>query len=164
MWILLREKKDSSKYSTYPDKKTQKILHELYNVDNEYVPTTDIDYITIQTTGNASDFGDLTVARTALSACSDLTRGVLGGGCCGASNVMDYITVATTGNASDFGDLTLARYQLGGLSDGTTGVFAGGNSGSWSDVMDYITIQTTGNATDFGDMSSGRDPKGLSGD
>ena len=39
-----------------------------------------IDYVTIATTSNATDFGDLTVKRSNLSACSDGTKGVFGGG------------------------------------------------------------------------------------
>jgi hypothetical protein len=35
-----------------------------------------IDYITIATTGNATDFGDLTVARTGLVACSNSHGGL----------------------------------------------------------------------------------------
>ena len=73
-----------------------------------------IDYITIATTGNATDFGDLTVARIAPGACADATRGVFGGGqySGGSSNTLDYITISTTGNATDFGNLTEARYGL----------------------------------------------------
>jgi len=33
-------------------------------------PSNVIDYVTIQTTGNATDFGDLTVARGELASCS----------------------------------------------------------------------------------------------
>ena len=39
-----------------------------------------IDYITIATPGNTTDFGDLTVARGQLGACASLTRGIFMGG------------------------------------------------------------------------------------
>ena len=39
-----------------------------------------IDYVTIASKGDAIDFGDLTQARFAPSACSSSTRGVFGGG------------------------------------------------------------------------------------
>tara|TARA_R100000541_G_scaffold11905_1_gene20181 strand:- start:773 stop:1036 length:264 start_codon:yes stop_codon:yes gene_type:complete len=68
-----------------------------------------LEYVTAATTGNTTDFGDLTVARTAPAGTSDGTRAVFGGGAGGYSNVIDYITVASTGNASDFGDLTTAK-------------------------------------------------------
>ena len=76
-----------------------------------------MDYITIATTGNATSFGNLTLARYFLAGVSSATRGVFGGGTTGAvSAVMDYITIATTGNATTFGNLTVARYGLAGVS------------------------------------------------
>jgi len=117
-----------------------------------------IDYITITTTGNATDFGDLTVARNQASACSDGSTACFAGGRAGASGqynaTIDYITIATPGNATDFGDLSVGRQAGSGLSDGTRGLFAAGNAASGaSNVIDYITIATTGNATDFGDLT-----------
>ena len=118
-----------------------------------------IDYITIATTGNAIDFGDLTVGRQQLAACSNGARGVFGGGT-GVSdyNTIDYITIATAGNAVDFGDLNAATIDLAACSNGVRGVFGGGTDSSMStfNTMDYITIATTGNATDFGDLTVGR--------
>ena len=119
-----------------------------------------IDYITIATTGNAYDFGDMTEAKTKMGSCSSETRGVRGGGY-PSTNVIDYVTVATTGNAIDFGDLTISRNALGAgdISNGTRGNFIGGQPGPSShgyDTIDYITIATTGNATDFGDLTDGR--------
>jgi len=118
-----------------------------------------IDYITIGTTGNATDFGDLTVSRGGLSACSSSTRGVFGGGYSpSVTNTLDYITIATTGNATDFGDLTVTRLSLAACSSSTRGVFGGGQNPSIviQNVLDYITIDTTGNATDFGDLTVAR--------
>ena len=117
-----------------------------------------MDYITIDTTGNATDFGDLTVARQYVAGLSSNTRGVFGGGNDGAvSNVMDYITIASTGNATDFGDLTVIRSDMAGVSSGIRGVFGGGYTpNANSNVMDYITIDTLGNAIDFGDLTVAR--------
>ncbi|MAO19362.1 MAG: hypothetical protein CMJ25_01315 [Phycisphaerae bacterium] len=72
--------------------------------------TNKIAYITIASTGNGTDFGDLTVARSDLASCSSTVRGTFAGGA-GASkfNTIDYITIASTGNASDFGDLSIAE-------------------------------------------------------
>jgi len=124
-----------------------------------------IDYITIATTGNATDFGDLSVNRGYTAGVSSSTRGCFGGGyTIGFSNVIDYITIATTGNALDFGDLTVSRSQMSGVSSSTRGVIGGGWTGSAnSNTMDYITIATTGNATDFGDLTQSRyGPAGVS--
>ena len=82
-----------------------------------------IDYVTIATTGNATDFGDLTVARQRSAACSSSTRGLFGGGYTPAySNVIDYVTITTAGNATDFGDLTVSRQSLAACSNGHGGL------------------------------------------
>ncbi len=52
-----------------------------------------IDYITISTTGNALDFGDLTVARNAVIGCSSNNRGLFAGGGGLIPNVIDYVTI-----------------------------------------------------------------------
>jgi hypothetical protein len=130
-----------------------------------YTPTdvNTIDYITIATTGNASDFGDLTQVRSFLAACSSSTRGIFGSGYVtptGDVNTIDYITIATTGNATDFGDLTQIKYSPGACSSSTRGIFGGAGISSpvnaSANVIDYITIATTGNATDFGDLTQAR--------
>ena len=118
-----------------------------------------INYITIATTSNSTDFGDITVARRSLTALSSNTRGIWAGGTTNPamSDVIDYATIATTGNATDFGNLTEGRRNpaVGSITSTTRGVFAGGNPGSsplYTNVIDYITIASTGNATDFGDQ------------
>ncbi len=112
-----------------------------------------IEYITIASPGNAADFGDLTVATKTVGACSNITRGVFGGGSptSGTTNRIEYVTIGTLGNSTDFGDLTVARQKVSGSGDGSRGLFGGGAS----NVIDYITIATTGNAIDFGDIASG---------
>lgn len=116
-----------------------------------------IQYITITTTGNAVDFGDLTEVKNALASCASSTRGVFGGGNPSNSNVIDYVTISTIGNATDFGDLTVGRNSLAGSSNSTRGLFYGGVGATFSNVIDYITIASTGNATDFGDLLSATD-------
>lgn len=116
-----------------------------------------IEYITIATTGNSTDFGDLSASIGFSASCSDGSRGLNGGGSDLSNNlnVIDYITIDTTGNAQDFGDLTQARGSLNSCASSVRGVFAGG--GGPVNTIDYVTIATTGNATDFGDLTSSRD-------
>ena len=64
-----------------------------------------LEYITMATTGNGTDFGDRTVAMSQVATLSSSIRGVMGGAGEGNNNTIDYITIATTGNATDFGDL-----------------------------------------------------------
>jgi len=114
-----------------------------------------MDYITMASIGNATDFGNLSVARKGIQGASSTTRGVFGGGYTPSFvNTMDYITIANTGDASDFGDLSVARAPIGGTgaASSTRATFACGQKSSNSNVIDYITIANTGNATDFGDM------------
>lgn len=119
-----------------------------------------IDYITIVTLGNATDFGDLSLARSYSAGCSSATRGLFGGGYSGGSytstnvNNIDYVSLPTAGNATSFGSLTTARTMVTACSSSTRGVFAGGGfdnaSTSGTCVIDYVTIASTGNAVSFG--------------
>ena len=116
-----------------------------------------IDYVTIASTGNAQDFGDLTHARGYMASSSSRTRGVFNGGAVpGAVNTQDFITISSTGDASDFGELQTARYGAGNCSSSTRGAFGGGNNPSSSNVIEFITIATTGNTQDFGDLTQAR--------
>ena len=64
-----------------------------------------IDFLTIATTGNTTDFGDLTDGRRRGTGLSNSIRGVFFGGYDpNVKNIIDFITIATTGNAADFGD------------------------------------------------------------
>ena len=78
-------------------------------------PKTLMDFIQIATKGNASDFGDLSVARSTLSGVSSKTRGVFGGGYTPSStDVIDYFAFATKGTAVDFGNLSVRSGGKGG--------------------------------------------------
>ena len=118
-----------------------------------------IDYITISSTGNAKDFGDLTDDRNQLGACASSTRGLFGGGQApGTSDVIDYITIASAGNAVDFGNLTNSgRMDPKGVSSSTRGIFGGGftpGPTTATNIIDYVEIPTVGNALDFGDLKT----------
>jgi hypothetical protein len=120
-----------------------------------------IDYVTISSTGNAADFGDLPRTANSGTPLSSATRGIYAGGYYPSSNrddQIDYFTIASTGNASDFGDLTSATRHAGGGASPTRGIIAGGSrtpEGMSVDI-DYITIASLGNGADFGDMTTAR--------
>ena len=125
-----------------------------------------IDYFTIDTTGDATDFGDLTSNRNQFTGAGSGNRGLFAAGYTGSATVnsIEYVTFDTTGNATDFGDLLSSLYILGACSSGIRAVFGGGY-GSPTYVMAYVTIATTGNATDFGDLTvASAGLAGLSGD
>jgi hypothetical protein len=113
-----------------------------------------IDFVTIQSMGNAFDFGDLTRNSRSGNSCSSSTRGLHGGGITPAvSDIIDFVTIANTGNATDFGNLSATRSQLASTSSPTRGVFAGGQEPTSVNTIDYVTIASTGDAINFGDQS-----------
>lgn len=119
-----------------------------------------IDYITISATGNAVDFGDLTVARYGLASFSSPVRGVWAGGYGAPSykNTIDYVTISTLGNAFDFGDVGTLAYYLSGCSNSTRGLYSEGvlSPGSIINTISYVTIASTGNGVKFGDLTTRR--------
>ena len=78
-----------------------------------------ISYINVDTTGDATEFGDLSQTRANLGgSASSPTRGLFRGGQTPTKvNTIDSITILTTGNATDFGDTTSVRAQMAGCSD-----------------------------------------------
>ena len=111
-----------------------------------------IHFITIASTGNASDFGDLTTIRTSNSSCSNSTRGLVAGSA-PVSYEIEFVTIASTGNAQEFGDLLVDKNGgLGGMSSLTRGVFAGGANPTAVNIIDFVEIATTGTSKDFGDL------------
>ena len=117
-----------------------------------------IDFITIDSTGDATDFGNLTQARDNVAGASSNTRAVFGGGSSPTiRDTIDFVTIASAGDAIDFGNLVAARKSLAGTSDNTRGIFAGGYiSPATTNVMNFVTIATTGDALDFGDLTAAR--------
>ena len=63
-----------------------------------------IQYVQIQSLGNAVDFGNLSANKSAVAALASSTRAASAGGYIAANtNVIEYVTIATTSNATDFG-------------------------------------------------------------
>ena len=124
----------------------------------------EIDFNTIATAGNATDFGDTLAAHVATGgSVASSTRGVYSVAFLNGSyvNTLEFITIATTGNGQDFGDLnggTIGYHFRGSTCDSTRGLFSGGYdpAGNVQNKIDFITIATTGNATDFGDLTVAR--------
>ena len=78
-----------------------------------YYFTDAIDLITIATTGDSTDFGNLTQARAGGNGTSNSIRGVFGGGISPTyRDTIDFVTISSAGNATDFGNLASARHYL----------------------------------------------------
>tara|TARA_Y100001951_G_C11293271_1_gene273739 strand:+ start:2379 stop:3575 length:1197 start_codon:yes stop_codon:yes gene_type:complete len=126
----------------------------------------DINVFTIDTTGNASDFGNLRRITGFSGGAGNASRGTIFGGQAYVSSYyyedeIQYIPLGgVTGNASDFGDMSSGAYRVTAASDATRAVAILGNAGpnfggsSPTNKMEYITVDTTGNSTDFGDLNN----------
>ena len=117
-----------------------------------------IDYVTIASTGDATEFGDLyDGASYTGSGINNPTRAIRHGGTSQSSgsvtNIIDYVTTQTKGDAKDFGNLVTARNSHTGCSNATRGLIIAGQTPTNLNSIEYITIATFGNAADFGDIS-----------
>ena len=124
--------------------------------DSSNTPT--IDSITISSTGNAVDYGDLiNSVQFYGGVCSSHRRWIYFGGAPGnPTNQMQFGEIAHLGNGIDFGNLTEStHYNPSGVGNRTRGVRMGGSvdpSGGAQNTMDYWTYESLGNAVDFGDL------------
>ena len=114
-----------------------------------------IEYVTIATSSNVTNFGDLTSLRRPRGGVSNNTRGLFGGGYIAPANIaeVDHVTIATTGDATDFGDLSVSGEPNEGSSNSTRGVWMGGG---WGAQIEYVTIASTGSGADFGNVQNNR--------
>ena len=82
-----------------------------------------IDFLTIASLGNSTNFGNLTVSRMDTAVTSSPTRVVACGGITPSYvNACDYINIATTGDAVDFGDIEPKFNQRGATSNAHGGL------------------------------------------
>ena len=117
-----------------------------------------IDYFTISTLGDATDFGDLVEVKQNGGGVSSRVFGLLGGGWNGSpANMIQKITFASTGNSVDTGvDTSASKNATGGLSNGTRGLFCGGASPTVNAEVDGIDIASSGVKFDWGDLTTAK--------
>ncbi len=117
--------------------------------------TNEIEFITIQSTGNSRDFGDINNScRYGGAAAANSTRALYAGGYTPTNiNNIDLIIISTQGNATNFGDLRQGEHGGTGMSSGTRAVFGGMYDGSTTNELTYVTITTLGDGLDFGDQT-----------
>lgn len=111
-----------------------------------------IDYVTISTTGNAIDFGDLITAAPYRAATSSTTRALF----YNAQNLtqVEYITISSTGQAAAFGDAPNDYSQVQVCSNSTRSLRAGGSdAGVTYSTIYYSTIASLGTFATFGDIT-----------
>ena len=125
------------------------------NAPNQGSPYSDtMEFVTISTLGNATDFGDMQDGRVFCSSASNAIRGIIVGDSYPITNVITFITISTLGEDKDFGDMNVARDGAASAASPTRIVTMGGRNPSNSNEIDYGQIMTTGNFKDFGDLSS----------
>ena len=117
-------------------------------------------FFNIATTGDGTDFGDMSADVFGCGATASSTRGIVFGGYGGSAqnstnNQIEFVTIASQGNSQDFGDMTDGRSNTCVSGNQTRAVSVGGATGSGNtNIMDFVTIASTGNAVDFGDMTA----------
>ena len=96
-----------------------------YSTYSPYAAEKLIDYITIASEGNATDFGDLITVRAQQGCAANSTRAVAAGGGgdpVGTLNSIEFVNINTTGNGQDFGDLYNAVSATTACSDSGGGL------------------------------------------
>ena len=129
-----------------------------------------IEYITMTSTGDFVNFGDLSQTTQSCGGCSSPTRGIILGGHDGSNrvNTIEYITISTLGNSADFGDLLSSKTpNQAVMSNAVRGLGFGGAApgpvAGNANTIEFITIATLGNSIDFGDSTAnGGDRAGCS--
>ena len=121
-----------------------------------------IDFITINSTGNASDFGDLTGNSASMGTCSTPSgQGLFAGGreapAGNASKIgsqIDVINISSTGNATNFGALSVSFRQGGSNCNESTGLLCSGyQAPAIVNSVNRFSLQAGGISSDFGDLN-----------
>ena len=122
-----------------------------------------VDKFSFTSDANATDVGDLTVARRELGGAgqSSTISGYTSGGSIGIpvqifQNTIDKFPFATDANATDVGDMTVARRSGTGQSSTVSGYISGGFGPTTSNVIEKFPFAADANATDVGDLTQER--------
>ena len=116
-----------------------------------------IDYINVDSTGNAIDFGNLIITKYQSHACASRVRAYWAGGeGPGTTKAIDTVVIASTGNATDYGDLVNNVKSNPGFSNSTRGFSIGGENPGAVNIIEYFALTSTGQGIDFGDTIKDR--------
>ena len=141
----------TGRYKTGASSQTRGVIFAGKDVVSPSAGKNNIDYITIASTGNAVDFGDLTATMIQPMPIQSPTRVVLAGGYNPSASsyltTSEYFTISTLGNTAIFGDMGGNYYGGQGASNATRGIIRIGAT--------LLTLQmaTLGDAQDFGDST-----------
>jgi len=116
-----------------------------------------LQYITLASTGNSTEFGDMSTEKREPMSLSNSTRAISAGTTSDYNNTLEYVTIASVGNTTDFGDMNSSQVVAAGhgAASTTRGLLGGGykNGTGHINFIQYLTIGSTGNTVDFGDAT-----------
>ena len=110
-----------------------------------------INLITIATTGNATDFGDMQYGQAYRGGLASSTRGVFANGQGDAT--LDYVTISSQGGAADFGEAYSNHMGGSTFNNSTRGFRAGGSDPSHTSNIMGMIIASTGIFYDAGELT-----------
>ena len=117
-------------------------------------------FVTIATTGNTEDFGDLADSSIAKGSFGSATRGFFAGGDSvpgqADNKAIEFTIFSSSGGGNDFGDMTNTKAYLNGMSNDIRGFFVGGATTPEyvnQNTIEFVTMASTGDGSDFGDLS-----------
>ena len=120
-----------------------------------------MEFITMATQGNGSDFGDLIEAgKYRMTGCNSVRGLIAGGSISGsAARAIEYVTLSTLGNAVSFGNLggNANAGSNGACSSPTRALFV---SIANNNTTNHVQIMHEGEAIQFGDLGFGRNYTG----
>jgi len=119
-----------------------------------------IQVVTISTTGDATDFGDMLYTSYTMGSASNSIRGVKGAGYGpNYSSRIEFLTLSSQGDTVYFGDLTSGGGSNKQAAASPTRMVIGGGYTQptpFVNTLEFIQIATTGDSVDFGDLTSVR--------
>ena len=117
-------------------------------------------FVTIATEGNTTDFGDLSDSSIAKGSFGSATRGFFAGGDSvpgqADNKAIEFTILSSSGGGNDFGDMTSTKAYLNGMSNDVRGFMVGGATTPEyvnQNTIEFVTMASTGDASDFGDLS-----------
>ena len=120
-----------------------------------------LQFVTIATAGNTTDFGDLADSSIGKASFGSATRGFWAGGDSVPgqqdNSAIEFTIISSSGGGNDFGDMTSTKAYLNGMSNDIRGFFVGGATTPEyvnQNVIEFVTMASTGDASDFGDLST----------
>ena len=150
---------------------TRGVFASGYNPTPSFVSKNEISIITIASTGDAIDGGDLPRTVVQTFTYGNATRGIWGGGYYASSGspgsppadeMLISVNLASTGNSFTFGNLMGDStdnliIRASGLSNSVRGVRASGLTTPYTSTMDVLNLASLGTPTNFGDMLYNRE-------